>query len=292
MMNDKKYYWIKLKDEVFGKDEVLALKGRTDINGYQILMIYAEICLLTVNKEGRLIMKLGNKEQPYTIEGLASKLGEKPKTIAMALDTLEEYGFLEKENNIYKVINFDSLVGTETAWAEKKRKYRQKKKEGQEEGQTEGQNIGQYSGQSEGQKEDIVLEENREKIKEIRDKRKELEKEPEVEVLCPAEQDNAIPYAEIIDYLNEKLGSHYKASTGKTKTQIHARFKEGFTLEDFKIVIDKKIAEWYGTNMEQYLRPVTLFGTKFESYLNQSDRSGMSIKKASNLINWEEVYDV
>ena len=42
------------------------------------------------------------------------------------------------------------------------------------------------------------------------------------------------------------------------------------TLEDFKTVIDKKYDEWYGTNMQQYLRPETLFGTKFESYLNST----------------------
>ena len=52
--------------------------------------------------------------------------------------------------------------------------------------------------------------------------------------------------------------------------KINARLKEGFTVEDFKTVIDKKVDEWKGTELEQYLRPDTLFGTKFESYLNQN----------------------
>ena len=39
-------------------------------------------------------------------------------------------------------------------------------------------------------------------------------------------------------------------------------------MEDFKAVIDYKVSEWKGTKMEDYLRPETLFGTKFESYLN------------------------
>ena len=43
---------------------------------------------------------------------------------------------------------------------------------------------------------------------------------------------------------------------------------DGFTVDDFKAVIDKKAKEWKGTEMAQYLRPETLFGTKFESYLN------------------------
>ena len=74
----------------------------------------------------------------------------------------------------------------------------------------------------------------------------------------------------IISYLNEKLGTKYKSTTAKTKTAIHARLMEGFTVDNFKTVIDKKCAEWIGNEkMEKYLRPETLFGTKFEGYLNQ-----------------------
>lgn len=75
-------------------------------------------------------------------------------------------------------------------------------------------------------------------------------------------------YIYIVDYLNQKAGTKYKASSKKTQTCIHARLAEGFTEDDFKVVIDKKCADWIGTDMEQYLRPETLFGTKFESYLN------------------------
>lgn len=86
---------------------------------------------------------------------------------------------------------------------------------------------------------------------------------------CLEELDK-IPYKEIIDYLNFKTNSNYKSSTNKTKELIRARIREGFTLEDFKKVIDKKTSEWLNDKeMNQYLRPVTLFGTKFESYLNQ-----------------------
>jgi uncharacterized phage protein (TIGR02220 family) len=75
---------------------------------------------------------------------------------------------------------------------------------------------------------------------------------------------------EIVDYLNEKAGTSYRHTTKKTQRLIRARLKEGFTVEDFKTVIDKKVAEWlHDPKMSQYLRPETLFGTKFESYLNQ-----------------------
>lgn len=73
----------------------------------------------------------------------------------------------------------------------------------------------------------------------------------------------------IIDYLNITTGSKYKYTTEKNKRYITARLNEGFTFEDFKAVIDKKTSEWKGTEWEKFLRPETLFGTKFEGYLNQ-----------------------
>lgn len=77
---------------------------------------------------------------------------------------------------------------------------------------------------------------------------------------------------EIIDYLNLRLGTHYKYTTKITNEKIEARFKEGFTVEDFKTVIDKKADEWLDTEKGIYLRPETLFGNKFESYLNQQGK--------------------
>lgn len=85
--------------------------------------------------------------------------------------------------------------------------------------------------------------------------------------------DDAFSPQEVVQYLNQVCGTHYRASSKKTQRLIHARQQEGFTLDDFKIVIDKKAEEW-GPNpdMCKYLRPETLFGTKFESYLNQQGR--------------------
>lgn len=84
--------------------------------------------------------------------------------------------------------------------------------------------------------------------------------------------------AEIIRYLNERIGSRYRSSTPKTKDLIHARLKEGFTVEDFKTVIDKKADEWMGdTKMQKFLRPETLFSNKFEGYLNQPNTRRTSV---------------
>ncbi|RMC50852.1 conserved phage C-terminal domain-containing protein [Lactobacillus sp. ESL0225] len=77
-------------------------------------------------------------------------------------------------------------------------------------------------------------------------------------------------YKEVIDYLNEKAGTKYKSSSAFSKRLIDARVKEGYSLEDFKMVIQNKCATWlHDSKMNKYLRPQTLFGTKFEGYLNE-----------------------
>lgn len=83
------------------------------------------------------------------------------------------------------------------------------------------------------------------------------------------ENENINVIKDIIDYLNKKLGTKYKYTTKDIQSHIKARLKEGFTYEDFVCVIDKKYQEWHGTKWEEYLRPITLFSTKFQSYLNQ-----------------------
>lgn len=84
---------------------------------------------------------------------------------------------------------------------------------------------------------------------------------------------------EVVAYLNKQAGMHYRATTPKTRKLIRARIKEGFTVSDFKTVIDKKCGEWLGDDeMVMYLRPETLFGTKFESYLNQRAADPTKIK--------------
>lgn len=79
---------------------------------------------------------------------------------------------------------------------------------------------------------------------------------------------NKINYNNIVDYLNLKAKTNYRSTTPKTQSLIRARLNEGFTEDDFKKVIDNKCKEWIGTEFEKFLRPETLFGNKFENYLN------------------------
>ena len=87
-----------------------------------------------------------------------------------------------------------------------------------------------------------------------------------------ADAEHHIPYEEIIDYLNKKAGTHYKATTTGTKRLIKARWNEGYTLQDFKTVINNKAFEWQTSpKMWRYMRPATLFSSKFDDYLNAND---------------------
>ena len=87
-------------------------------------------------------------------------------------------------------------------------------------------------------------------------------------------------YIDIVEYLNKKANKNYKHNSDKTRRFIDARLNEGFTLEDFKKVIDNKCRSWLNDErMNQYLRPETLFGTKFESYLNETPVSVKDISE-------------
>lgn len=86
---------------------------------------------------------------------------------------------------------------------------------------------------------------------------------------------------DIIDYLNSATSSNYRYQSKATQRLIKARLNEGYTLDDFKAVIDKKVEEWKDDpKMAQYLRPETLFGTKFESYLNAPKKTAKISKDA------------
>lgn len=85
---------------------------------------------------------------------------------------------------------------------------------------------------------------------------------------APAPEDE-IPYTEIVAYLNERAGKRFRHGNETNRRHIKARWREGFRLPDFRAVIDTKCATWLGTDFEQYLRPQTLFASKFESYLNE-----------------------
>lgn len=107
------------------------------------------------------------------------------------------------------------------------------------------------------------------------DSKNKIKNKSKIKSKIKSESEYECIYSEIVAYLNSKTGKAYRPSSRRTRAAIHARLEEGFVLEDFKAVIDRKCADWLkDPKMEEYLRPETLFGPKFESYLNAGGNHG------------------
>jgi len=123
-------------------------------------------------------------------------------------------------------------------------------------------------------KEFIRTRASRAKIKDI-DKDKRVKSK---ETKTVAEESAPPPLVKnIVEYLNLKSGKTFKYTSKATAQKINARLNEKYTEDDFKSVIDFKCEDWlHDSKMNQYLQPATLFGTKFEGYLEASKAAGMS----------------
>lgn len=245
MSNNKKYFWLKLKDDFFTSREIKKLRKIAGGDTYTI--IYLKMQLLSIKKEGLLVYE-GTEED--IVEQLSLELDEETDNISVTLSFLQANNLIEQlSENEFLLNKVPECIGNETDAAERMRKMRAKRNN-----VTHAlQPVTKSYTEKELEKElELELE-------------KDIESELEEDILSE-ESDHA---SEIIDYLNLKAGTAYRTTTKKTKTLIKARLDEGFSLDDFRTVIDKKTREWKGTDMEKYLRPETLFGTKFEGYLNQ-----------------------
>ena len=241
MANDFK--WFKFMNGMFDDEKIEYIESLPD--GESILMIWIKIlCLASKsNSDGFLMI---TKEIPYTSDLLAHKFKKTPVQIEYALGIMKKLEMLDIVDNIICVSN----------WI----KY---------------QSVDELA---------KIREQTRLRVAKCRENKKLIE--------CNATSNDTVTqncndfaliynsssssnnsksndYKEIVDYLNNKINASYKYTTKKTQQLINARKKEGFSVEDFKKVIDNMFAKWNGTEYEQYLRPETLFGTKFEGYLNQ-----------------------
>jgi len=89
--------------------------------------------------------------------------------------------------------------------------------------------------------------------------------------------DRSEEIVEIVDYLNSKLGTSYRPKSKETASKVNARLEEGFTVSDFKAVIDSKVSQWGNdSKMQEYLRPKTLFApSNFEAYLQATKQKAV-----------------
>lgn len=245
--------WIKITTDMFDNRKLKHLRRLPD--GNNIVLIW--VMLLTMagrcNSGGMIFL---TENIPYTPKMLADELDFEENTVQLALKALEELNMIVTNGNFFSISGWEEYQNASKL--EEIKEYNRIAKQKSREKQKMLQCKNDVSRTSQGQVKENVFDMSR-TSQECQD----------TDIDIDIEKDKDIEkYKYIVDYLNQKAGTNYKSTSKKTKTCIHARLEEGFSVDDFKTVIDKKCNDWLNTDFEQYLRPETLFGTKFESYLN------------------------
>lgn len=233
-MSDKKYFWLKLPKDFFLEPYIKVLRAKED--GDKFVLFYIRLLTESISYEGKLRF---TDKMPYTNEMLAPVTGFDIDFVNKAMDVLKEMELVTvMDDETIFLPKTIKMIGSESDSASRVRKFREKQKE-------------------------IYLETPLSKPKKPKTKVKKSDPKPKAETNV---------YKEIIDYFNEKAGTKYRYTTKSTQTSINGRLNDGFSVDDFKMVIDVKVKKWLNDpKMRDYLRPETLFAAShFESYLNES----------------------
>lgn len=234
--------WIKMATSLPSNKKLIQLRTLPEGDTIALMWVFLMCLAGDVNEQGLIYI---TPEVPYTDEMLAEEFRMDINTIRLGLEAFQRFGMIEIIEDIICLPSWEkwqsvdklSEIREYNRLAKQRSRAKQKQKLLECAGNVNDMSMTSQPCQG------IEVDEDKEERKKI--------------------------YISIVDYLNQKAGTKYKASSKKTQTCIHARLEEGFTFDDFKTVIDKKCADWLNdAKMAQYLRPETLFGTKFEAYLN------------------------
>lgn len=240
--------WIKLATNIFDNRKIRQIEMLPE--GDSIIVIWVKLmCLAGVVNDGGLVYF--TRDIPYTDEMLATEFNRPLSVVRLALATFQNFGMIEIVDNIIHLSSWEkyqSVEGMDRIREQTRRRvaaHRERQKLIASGNATCNATVTDCNA-----------------IEEDKEEEKEEEKERDKET-----------YKAIVSHLNQKAGTAYKPTSKKTQILIKARLNEGFSLEDFERVIDNMCAEWLSdAKMQVYLRPETLFGTKFESYLNRKTR--------------------
>ena len=272
MAKTKIYFWLKVDKKFFDNLFIKRLKNMP--GGYTMTVIYIRLMLESLEDDCILYYE-GYFDS--LVQELALKLDVSEDDINMTVAYFTKCGLIQIDDDGHATLSqAKAMVESETNWAKYKRDQR---KNSQDIPKLENvQNKGTFSNScpTEIEKENRVnSKSNNLYLDNILSGNpdynfptwleetaiKDLEKTKYKELWIP------------IVYLNQVANKRYKF-VDKTKRLLLARFKEGYTLEDFKQVIDIKTAEWKDSpEFSKYLRPETLFGSKFDGYLNQKPKT-------------------
>lgn len=267
--------WIKIATDIFDDEKILLIEGLPD--AYAIITVWFKLLCLAGKKNNGGVF-LMNDKIPYTDKMLATIFRMNESTVKLALNAFEQFKMIEIVEGIITIPNWNKHQ-TLDAYERKKERDRLY----QEERRAKQRALIEKSSDKSSERTSDVA---------VSDIDKEEDKEKDNNIY--------VPYKEIITYLNEKTGKKLRWDVKSNQKEIKARFNEGYTLDDFKTVIDKKYHEWgrkptkeelqRGVNdMRIYLRPKTLFGSNFDVYLNQEQTEKVPAKPpvSRNLNNFE-----
>ena len=253
MADNKKYYYLKLKDNFYDSEGMILLQNMPD--GYLYSDILMKLYLRSLKNGGKLMI---NDTIPYSPQMMAAITRHQVGTVEKALQIFKKLELIDVlDSGAIYMLDIQNFIGESSTEADRQRMYYNKIKE---------EKTLINKSENDGCKKPYKISTPEIEI----EKEIEIELEIEKDIYSRAENKN-FPYDKICEYLNNKINSNYKPTSKKTRDLIKARFNEGFTLEDFKTVIDKKVLDWSkDEKMSKFLRPETLFSNKFESYLNQT----------------------
>ena len=242
---NRRYYWLQLKDDFFNSKEMKLMRKLP--GGEEITIIYLKMMLASLAEQGKLYFE-GLAED--LAEELSLIIDEDPEAIRLTLMFLTKKKLLTTSDNYqFNLEQVPEMVGSETASTRRSRKHRETQK---------------------------LLQCNTTATKGNGD----IDIDIDIDI-DKGQKPQSDVYEEIIKYLNEKTGSHFKPTSKSTQRLINGRLSENYTIEDFKYVIDVKTNEWKdNTKMSKYLTPDTLFNaSKFEKYRNQQISKQQNVQK-------------
>lgn len=267
--------WIKIATDIFDDEKILLIESLPD--AYAIITVWFKLLCLAGKKNNGGVF-LMNDKIPYTDKMLATIFRMNESTVKLALNAFEQFKMIEIVEGIITIPNWNKHQ-TLDAYERKKERDRLY----QEERRAKQRALIEKSSDKSSERTSDVA---------VSDIDKEEDKEKDNNIY--------VPYKEIITYLNEKTGKKLRWDVKSNQKEIKARFNEGYTLDDFKTVIDKKYHEWGRKptkeelqrgikDMRIYLRAKTLFGGNFDDYLNQEQTEKMPAKPpvSRNLNNFE-----
>lgn len=245
---NERYYWLKLKKDFFKRHDVKVIENME--NGKDYVLFYLKLLCESLDHNGNLRF---SDTIPYDESMLSAITGTNIDVVRSAMKIFLNLNLVEIwEDKTIFMCEVEKMTGSETASTIRSRECRLRRNQ---------ENLLQCNTGATNRNTNAT-QENRDKS---------IESISNIYIVGQPDGKRSFlsEIKEIVDYLNAKLGTAYKPNCKDTQSHIKARLNEGFTVEDFKKVIDKKSVSWQNSEMAKFLRPQTLFSTKFESYLNE-----------------------